>query len=455
MGIEELFPVQEKVYPHVMAAFKGRVRYDVCVCSPTGSGKTLGYALPVVAALQGRVVKRLRGLIVVPRKELAVQVFKVFKILCGKAGLVAQAVTGQDSLRVDQARFINNTPDLLVATPSRLIEMLNTTEQFTLSSLRFLVLDEADLLLSDTTQDWLRITLASHGGDRVNEPLHRILCSATLTHNMAKLNQVSLQNPKQFMLSGDGSELTDVKRYGIPASLEEVVMDCGVEEEGRKLLSLRELLRKEEGTVLVFTKTTESAHRLARLLQLFGVAAEEFSGQLSTKERASVIQNLREGSSACAICSDALARGMDIDKVSLVINYEIPAYIQTYIHRVGRTARANRPGRALTLLEGPDDSTEFSNLRKKAHTLTTPTTIPPPPLAPADISLMSTNLKKLATLLKREAAGTVKQTQPIPSDISTLTLNVKSKLLKRKREVEEEGDEEGSDTEQSADGSDE
>eukprot|EP01064_Diplonema_japonicum_P000247 TRINITY_DN10184_c1_g3_i1.p1 TRINITY_DN10184_c1_g3~~TRINITY_DN10184_c1_g3_i1.p1 ORF type:complete len:494 (+),score=84.25 TRINITY_DN10184_c1_g3_i1:63-1484(+) len=435
MKIETLFPVQSKVYPHVMAAYKGKVRYDVCITSPTGSGKTLGYALPIIGGLQGRTVKRLRALVMVPRKELATQVFQVFKTLCKTTNLTVQAVTGQDTLRVDQSRFSSNIPDILIATPSRLIEMLAT---ISLESLRFLVLDEADLLLSDTTQDWLRVALAACGPDSANAPLHRVLCSATLTHNMAKLGQVSLVNPKQFMLHGNGEDLTDVKRYGIPSTLQESVMLCG---DTAKLLCLRDILRKEDGTILVFTKTTDSAHRLARLLQLSGVVADEFSGQLTVKERAKVIQNLREGTSACAVCSDAFARGMDLDKVSLVINYEIPAFIQTYIHRVGRTARANRPGKALTLLEDEDEEAEFSLLHKKALSAAAPSQTAPPATTDDDAALMQTNLKKLQTVLRKEAKGTLKQTQPLPSDISTAPIAFRSKLLKRKRMESDEASE--------------
>ncbi|KAJ9458967.1 hypothetical protein DIPPA_65532 [Diplonema papillatum] len=456
MGINELFPVQDRVFPNVVAAFDSRTRFDVCICSPTGSGKTLAYVLPIVKCLQGRSVRRLRALVVTARKELALQAFKVFRKFGSATGLAVQTFTGTEPLSQDTRRCVDAIPDIAIVTPSRLVDLLTGADgAFDLASLQFLVLDEADLLLSDTTQDWLRVVLKSHdaavSGSRTPAPLHRILCSATLTQNMAKLNQVKLQNPKQLMLSADGAEVTDVKLYAVPATLEEQVVLC---EEGQKITTLKKLLIEEPGTVLIFTKSKDAAHRLTRLLQIMGAKAEEFSGQLTIVQRSHVVQNLREGVSSCAVCSDALARGLDLDKVSLVINYEIPQYIQTYIHRVGRTARAGRSGKAVTLVEGAEEEAEFAALRKKATSTKEVAKIVHPAVPENSSIALAEYLTMLDSVLKKELAGHLSHTSPLPVDLVVDKLLVRKNaktelgaLLKRRRIDKKEDIEEASDDE--------
>eukprot|EP00754_Rhynchopus_humris_P048297 Rhum_TRINITY_DN7673_c0_g2::Rhum_TRINITY_DN7673_c0_g2_i1::g.24138::m.24138/K14807/DDX51, DBP6; ATP-dependent RNA helicase DDX51/DBP6 len=466
-GVEGLFPVQEIIYPHIVAAYKGRVQNDTCVCSPTGSGKTLAYVLPLVETLKGRRIPQLRAVIVTPRKELAKQVFKTLRKFTQGAKLTAQLMSGEELFKVDKKRYLAQTPDIVVATPARLVEMMAALQDgFSLAHLRYLVLDESDLLLSDATQDWLRGTLSKVDADvaalgQLNPPpLHRLLFSATLTHNMAKLNQVRLVNPKQFQLASDGQTLDNVQRYAIPDTLEERVEMCG---SGMKILALRKLLLEEPGTVLVFTRTTEAAHRLARILQLMGAQADEFSGQLTQSQRAQVVQNLRLGVSTCGVCSDALARGIDVDRVSLVVNYEIPTYIQTYIHRVGRTARAGRSGSAVTLIESEEEHADFLALRRKAHTRTEaaqPTLRQQPEATSNHHDLLKDSLAVLQSVLLKEKKGLLCPFTSLPSACTdgiakkhpTLVIGKKKELhrvvdasRKRKREESEVSSEQNDD----------
>eukprot|EP01061_Rhynchopus_euleeides_P008956 TRINITY_DN18087_c0_g1_i1.p1 TRINITY_DN18087_c0_g1~~TRINITY_DN18087_c0_g1_i1.p1 ORF type:complete len:526 (+),score=187.06 TRINITY_DN18087_c0_g1_i1:1106-2683(+) len=446
-GFERLFPVQEQIYPHVVAAYNARVRYDVCVCSPTGSGKTLSYVLPIVESLRTRRVPQLRCIVVAPRKELAKQVFATFKLFAKRSKLVVQLASGEDLLRVDTSRYSARQPDVVVATPARLMELFQSLPGMTLRDLRYLVLDESDLLLADSTQDWLRGVLSKAeqdvqaSGSASPPPLHRLLFSATLTHNVAKLNQARLVNPKHFMLASDGSTLNNVLRYAIPDTLEERVAMCG---EGEKVLALRRILSEEEGTVLVFTKTTEAAHRLTRILQLMGAEADEFSGQLTPAQRAHVVQNLRLGVSTCGVCSDALARGIDVDRVSLVVNYEVPSFIQTYIHRVGRTARAGRAGSAVTLIESEEEREEFLLLRKKAaQSDTNPVTSVTIEAASARSGkaeplrqLLADSLSALQDILSRERKGLLCTHSPLPEgEVALIRQKHATLMMGRKKEL--------------------
>ena len=436
MGISKLFQVQEKVFPQVVAAFRGRVRFDTCVCSPTGSGKTLAYLLPVISVLKDRRVPRLRAIIVVPRKELAKQVMESGSRLIRQAKLKVVSASGEHTIRHDQNSISDRNPDIVICTPGRLAELINSSA-ICLDFLRFLILDEADLLLSDNTQDWLRLVLANCSENKSN-PLHRILLSATLTSNIARLNQVRLVNPKQLMLSSEGADgqVSEVSRFALPSSLDE---HCIKVSTGAKILALKKILIREEGTVLVFTRSIESAHRLARLLQLMGFSAEEFSGQLTTEQRAKVIQNLREGTSACAVSSDALARGLDIDKVSVVVNYELPLFIQTYIHRTGRTARANRYGKAVTLVE-EDESEQFEALRKRAvsskpvqfSTKSTPST--------DETNELSKGLNNLQAILRLERIGTLQPTGPLPASLAPKDIRQRQKRKLDDMELESDSD---------------
>ena len=451
-GFDSLFPVQEKIYSHILASYEAKVRYDVCVCSPTGSGKTLAYAVPIVESLRGRVVPRLRCIVVTPRKELAQQVFSTMKLF-KKTGLVTQLASGEDLLRVDKARYVSHQPDVLVVTPSRLIELISNISGFDLKYLRYLVLDECDMLLADTTQDWLRTVLHTFEDNRArcgaaesasSAPLHRLLFSATLTHNLAKLNQAKLANPRHFMLSSDGSTLTNVQRYAIPDTLTEIIGVCPA---GEKILALRKLLTEEKGTVLVFTKTTDSAHNLARMLQLLGASAEEFSGQLTGAERSSVVHNLRLGVSTCGICSDALARGLDVDRVSLVVNYEVPPFIQTYIHRVGRTARAGRSGTAVTLVESEEEQEEFLALRKRAEQNSRVGALPTVSYNVSGAknagelrAMVADSVTVLRTVLEQEKKGLLSQRIPLSevegvAGIKELRTTHQTLLMQKKKEL--------------------
>lgn len=411
MGISSLFPVQVAVWHETIGP--GGFERDICVNSPTGSGKTLSYALPIVQTLSSRAVRCLRALVVLPTRDLALQVKGVFDAIAPSVGLSVGSAVGQSSIAGDIAQLIN-TPkldagicydpeditsqslessavDILVATPGRLMDHINNTKGFTLEHLRYLVVDETDRLLSESYQDWLptvlKLTQASDDGlfpssttpfvpssfgslqtirrqsvergfkGKPYPRLAKLALSATLTQNPSKLIQLDLHHPL-FMTTG-------AKRYRLLEKLECLRLIC---ETGVKPVYLVGLLKSLEGEkCIVFTSSVETTRRLCKLLNFFGdsmIKAKEYSGGLNQAVRSKELKAFRKGDVQVLISSDALTRGMDVELVTNVINYDMPHRPKTFIHRAGRTARAGRAGRCFTLL-GDHEVRRFSNLLKK------------------------------------------------------------------------------------------
>ncbi|XP_060787376.1 ATP-dependent RNA helicase DDX51 isoform X2 [Neoarius graeffei] len=346
-GIQTFFPVQAEVIPAVLESVNsglliGRGGYrprDICVSAPTGSGKTLAFVIPVVQALMTRVVCEVRALVLLPTKELAQQVYKVFCIYAEGTGLKVVMATGQKPFAVEQATLLEirggvsrSLADIVVATPGRLVDHINKNQGFSLQHLRFLIIDEADRMIDSMQQAWLNqvtkavyksgcgsgvsifkrvepgpITVASLSPPQM--PLQKLLFSATLTQNPEKLQQLGLHQPRLFSSTHSS---TSEEKFNFPQGLTEYYVCCTLSK--KPLLILHFLLRLKFNPVLCFTNSREAAHRL--------------------------------------ISTDAAARGIDIKGVKCVINYDAPQYIRTYIHRVGRTARAGKAGVAFTFVLG-------------------------------------------------------------------------------------------------------
>nr|XP_033809439.1 ATP-dependent RNA helicase DDX51 [Geotrypetes seraphini] len=395
-NIRSFFPVQSEVIPTILDTVShgflvGRGGYqpsDICVSAPTGSGKTLAFVIPVVQALLERVVCQVRALVVLPTKELAQQVCKVFSAYVNGTGLRVVMVTGQKSFAKEQEALVQKTiagyrsqADIVVATPGRLVDHIEQTPGFSLKHLRFLVIDEADRMIDSMNQDWLTyvnssvfhaedsnpsmlftrkepgpVTAASTCLPRL--PLQKLLFSATLTHNPEKLQQLGLYKPclitsvyseRQKVTAeretGEGTESS----YSLPEGLTQYYVPCNLN--SKPLILLYFLLAMKFPCVLCFTNSREVSHRLFLLVQAFGgVRVSEFSSRLTPGERRRTLKEFEQGKIQLLISTDATARGIDIKGVKCVINYDAPQYIRTYIHRVGRTARAGRAGLAFTML---------------------------------------------------------------------------------------------------------
>lgn len=382
-GFNSLFPVQRAVLQTLQDSTGS---HDLLVSASTGSGKTLAYTLPIIKGLSSRLVVRLRALIVVPGRELAQQVASVVEPFALAAGLNVAAVYGQTSMVAEQKKLVTSLDnllggssniDILIATPGRLVDHLQSTAGFTLQHLEWLVLDEADRLLDQNFQDWLPRVLqackseslvlptesSQHDaiGLRENQapkdslyalncwatPLRKMLFSATLTKNPAKLAQLHLCQPIYLSVS------TDSTKYTVPDDLEEFMI---VAEDGEKVLSLLHLLESDGVTrALCFTKSVEATEKLSILLKSCLTAKADriaaFSSDLFAGKRTEILESFNNGQIDLLICSDGAARGLDLQAVAAVISYDVPVHCKTYIHRVGRTARAGQSGKAYAILE--------------------------------------------------------------------------------------------------------
>nr|XP_004668949.1 ATP-dependent RNA helicase DDX51 [Jaculus jaculus] len=397
-GISYYFPVQAAVIPALLESstsgfLVGRGGYqpsDLCVSAPTGSGKTLAFVIPVVQALLYRVVCNIRALVILPTKELAQQVSKVFNIYTDATPLRVALVTGQKSLAKEQESLVQKTADgyrcladIVVATPGRLVDHIDQTPGFSLQQLRFLVIDEADRMIDSMHQSWLpRVVAAAFHCDSPTDsctllqrrqpqsvttastcfpqmPLQKLLFSATLTQNPEKLQRLDLYQPRLFstgLVNRQHPRDTDMAveevsegKYAFPVGLTHHYVPCRLNSKPLAVLHL--VLRMKLTRALCFTNSRENSHRLFLLMQAFGgVSVAEFSSRYGPGQRRMVLKQFEQGKIQLLISTDATARGIDVQGVELVINYDAPQYLRTYVHRVGRTARAGKTGQAFTLL---------------------------------------------------------------------------------------------------------
>ncbi|KAI4484422.1 hypothetical protein M0802_013068 [Mischocyttarus mexicanus] len=379
-GIDKLFPVQVSIIKWLSKSEKDRRKLgywprDVCVSAPTGSGKTLAYVLPIIQQLQSRLVPKIRCLIVVPIQELALQIYKVFLTFTSCTNLKVGLITGASSFEQEQYNLVSKTisdeyvssVDILIATPGRLIDHILKTPGFSLESLRYLVIDEADRgtewlqYIPELHLNSLPLTLKNLSS---SPPFaQKLLFSATLTQDPQKLNEFRLFQPILFTSVIITDKDTDVNldeetgnfigRYTSPEELKERAVECSPE---FKPIALREILLKKKHfrKTLVFTNSNESAHRLSLLLRLLlseeNIVVEGLSHKTITKQREEILNKFALGEINVLVSSDALARGIDIPNVQLVVSYDLPKHIKGYIHRSGRTGRAGKLGTAICIL---------------------------------------------------------------------------------------------------------
>ncbi|KAK2890482.1 ATP-dependent RNA helicase DDX51 [Channa argus] len=448
-GIHHFFPVQAEVIPAILECTQqglliGRGGYkprDICVSAPTGSGKTLAFVLPVIQALMERVVCEVRALAVLPTKELAQQVCRVFTSYTEGTHLKVVMLAGQRSFAAEQASLSEHRAgkrrslaDIVVATPGRLVDHINKNSGLCLEHLRFLIIDEADRMVDSMHQSWLNqvvkavyrsgsgpeavsifrrtepvyITAASLSQPQM--PLQKLLFSATLTQNPEKLQQLALHQPRLFSSIHSLSETSSTPadptqkqdRFDFPQGLTEYYVPCTLSK--KPLLILHFILRMKLNPILCFTNSKETAHRLFLLVQLFGgVHAAEFSSRLSPGERKKTLKEFKQGKIQLLISTDAAARGIDIDGVKCVVNYDAPQYIRTYIHRIGRTARAGKAGLAFTFLLGVQEKNFIQMVVEAGSPGIQKQIIKPENLKSLEARYQNT-LQELANVIKEEKA---------------------------------------------------
>ena len=335
-----LTPVQEKAIP---PALEGK---DVIGTAQTGTGKTLAFLIPIIEMLDREPLRQALALVLLPTRELAMQVHEQYEQLRNKNMPKAALVIGGVSEKSQITGLRAGSP-LVIATPGRLQDFIDR-RLVDLRNVKMLVLDEADRMLDMGFLPAIRRIVSVL-------PIRRqTLCySATLEQSVAGLVNDYMRNPVRVAL---GSVLK-------PA--ESVQLQAFEVRPGEKLDLLRQLLYAEKGQTLIFTRTKRGAQRLAKELTRDGFAAAEIHGDRTQSQRNGALSGFQEGRYQVLVATDIASRGLHVDDVAHVINYDLPKMAEDFIHRVGRTGRAGLQGRASSLVAG----VEVMELRQIERTL--------------------------------------------------------------------------------------
>ncbi|XP_004708239.1 probable ATP-dependent RNA helicase DDX56 [Echinops telfairi] len=370
--------IQEKAIP---LALEGK---DLLARARTGSGKTAAYAIPMLQLLLHRkatgpvIEQAVRGLVLVPTKELAKQAQSMIQQLvayCSRDIRVADVSAAEDS--ASQRTVLIEKPDVVVGTPSRILSHLQQNNLKLRDSLELLVVDEADLLFSFGFEEELKNLLC-----HLPRIYQAFLMSATFNEDVQALKELVLHNP--VILKLQESQLPG------PDQLQQFQVVCETEED--KFLLLYALLKLSliQGKSLLFVNTLERSYRLRLFLEQFSIPACVLNGELPLRSRCHIIAQFNQGLYDCVIATDAeilgnplkgkrrgrgakgdrasdpeagVARGIDFHQVSLVLNFDLPPTPEAYIHRAGRTARANNPGIVLTFVL-PTEQTHLGKIEE-------------------------------------------------------------------------------------------
>ena len=328
LGYQTPTPVQEKAIPLIL---EGR---DVMAGAQTGTGKTGAFALPIIEQLsrRKRLDKTVRALVLTPTRELAQQVSKSFEAYAKGSEISVELAYGGVSLN-PQIAALKNGCDVLVATPGRLLDLL-FKGTFDLDALEYLVFDEADRMLDmGFIIDIKRIL------KRVPDTRQTMLFSATFDDAIIDLSKRFLNKP----------ELIEVaQRNTTAAQIEQIIYN--VDEDKKRELTSFMIGSKNWQQVLIFVRTRQGADALAKEMCKDGVKTQSIHGDKSQGARDKALEEFKNGKTRALVATDVAARGLDIEQLNYVINYELPYIAEDYIHRIGRTGRAGNAGLAVSLM---------------------------------------------------------------------------------------------------------
>ena len=337
-------PVQQQVIP---ATLQGK---DILGISKTGSGKTAGYVLPILELCQRRVEKKdrhVRVLVMVPTRELAIQVNDVYKTFCAHLPNNIKTMAVYGGVSINPQMMALHGIEILIATPGRLLDLIDH-KAVHLSQVDILVLDEADQMLNLGFKEEMDKVFQLLPAKRQN-----LLFSATASDDINDMQRHLLHQPVTIEVAEEEQniELIEQLAYHVTAA--------------RKGPLLRYLI-KNEGMqqVLVFTSAIRTADNLTGKLIKNGIQAASLHGHLSQTARLEKLQRFKAGKLRVLVASDLASRGIDIPQLPIVINYELPRSPKDYIHRIGRTGRAGISGRAISLI-CPEDQHHFGIIQKK------------------------------------------------------------------------------------------
>ena len=328
---------------------------DVAGQAQTGSGKTGAFAIPIIERLD-RGARGIQALVLAPTRELAIQISEVFRDLAGPRVKVVTLFGGQPIER--QITSLHKGAHVAVATPGRLLDHLNR-RTVKLDAVRFLVLDEADRMLDmgflPDVETIIRQTPAGR---------QTALFSATLPDAVSGIAARHMRNPSWIKITGPAPTVETVTQYYLEVA------------EQDKVRALRLMLTSGEvPSALVFRRTRRGVDRLAKILRERGVDAAVLHGDMTQGARLKALESFAGGKARVLIATNVAARGLDLPDISHVINFDMPEDVDTYVHRVGRTARAGRAGEAVTFV-GQYDLEVFDGIRRRLGDMLKPHPLP-------------------------------------------------------------------------------
>ncbi|MFA5133713.1 MAG: DEAD/DEAH box helicase [Patescibacteria group bacterium] len=313
-------PIQNKVIP---TGLEGK---DIIGIAQTGTGKTLGFGIPMI---QRVISLKKRGLVVVPTRELAIQVDEILRKLGGPLGIYTTVLIGGEPMG-RQLRSLRNRPEVIIATPGRLLDIVKQGN-VRLENFNILVLDEADRMFDIGFLPQIKEIMKKMPKER-----QTLLFSATMPPAVSSLAAEYMTLPFRIEVAPSG------------ATAERVEQEIIVVAKSAKISLLTKLIGESPGPVLVFTRTKHSAKHVAHALRDAGFTATEIHSNRSLGQRRDSLDGFKRGKYRVMVATDIAARGIDVKDIALVVNFDLPEQTEDYVHRIGRTARAGQAGKAIS-----------------------------------------------------------------------------------------------------------
>jgi len=354
MGFESPTPIQEQAIPPILQGT------DIIGSAQTGTGKTAAFLLPVMQnIIASREASKTRALVIVPTRELAMQIDQQMEGFSYFTSVSSIAVYGggDGALFAKEKKALIEGTEVVICTPGRMIAHLNNT-YVNFDGLKYLVLDEADRMLDMGFFDDIMKIIQYLPRKRQN-----LLFAATMPDEIRKLTRKILNNPVEVSIA-------------ISKPVERILQVAYVVYENQKLPLVTHLLKgRDLKSVIVFCSTKASAKQLGRALKREGLMAQDIHSDLEQKAREEIMLQFRNRKLNILVATDLLSRGIDVDNIELIINYDVPHEGEDYIHRIGRTARAESDGIAITLISEQEQS-KFARIEKMLEQPVTKSTIP-------------------------------------------------------------------------------
>ncbi|MFV0378917.1 MAG: DEAD/DEAH box helicase [Mangrovibacterium sp.] len=333
MGFDEATQVQAGTIPIVLEG------HDLIACAQTGTGKTAAFMLPIIEKVSVLAAGATRALVICPTRELAIQIEQQVQGFSYYAGTTSVAIYGGGDGKEweEQRKALDKGVDVIVATPGKLISFIDN-DIAKLDKVEYVVLDEADRMLDIGFYDDI-IRIFSH----LPQQRQTLMFSATMPPKIKQLAAKVLNNPKEFATA-------------ISKPAEGVLQAAYLCHEEQKIPLIQKLIVGKDDcqSIIVFTSTKRKVTQIVRALQKKGLDAAGISSDLEQKEREEVLTKFRARQTRIIVATDVLSRGIDIKDINLVVNFDVPGDAEDYVHRIGRTARANTTGIALTFVNQED-----------------------------------------------------------------------------------------------------